>query len=130
MTTRSGNVSRTILFDVNVPRQAAQFFPEHTVEFSDQRGWRELVDGDLLTLAEQAGFDVLLTADTNLRYQQNLTSRAISIVVLSTVVLSTNRWPILRRNPSLIVDAVDRASPGSYQEVIMPGARTRLSSQG
>jgi hypothetical protein len=42
------------------------------VEFADQRGWRELTTGDLRVVAERDGFDVVLTADTNLRYQQNL----------------------------------------------------------
>lgn len=105
------SVSR-VLFDVNVPRPAARFLTRHAVEFADQRGWRELTNGDLLSAAETDGFDVLLTADTNLRYQQNLTTRRIALVVLST-----NAWPVIRDNPIFMVEAVDLATVGSYLEV-------------
>jgi len=76
-----------ILFDVNVPRPVPRFLTGHTVAFADKRGWRELSNGDLLAAAESAGFDVLLTTDLNLRYQQNLTARRIAIVALTT-----NHW--------------------------------------
>jgi hypothetical protein len=66
---RSGSVSK-VLFDVNVPRPAAGFLTSHSIVFADQRGWRELTNGDLLSAAESDGFDVILTADRNLRYQQ------------------------------------------------------------
>jgi NAD(P)H-flavin reductase len=57
----------------------------------------------------------MLTADTNLRYQQNLSERLISIVALST-----NAWPVLRDNVEAIVAAVETATPGSYAEVSLP----------
>ncbi len=101
MTTRRGSVPR-ILFDVNVPRPASRLLTRHTVEFSDQRGWRELKNGDLLAAAERDGFDVFLTADTNLRYQQNLAGWRIAIVALST-----NAWPVIRNNAAIVVEAVD-----------------------
>jgi hypothetical protein len=64
------------------------------------------------TEAERAGFDVLLTADKNIRYQQNLTTRKIAIVVLSTP-----QWPVVRLHTEKIAAAVNAASPGSYTEV-------------
>ncbi len=106
-----GSVSR-VLFDVNVPRPAARLLTRHLVEFADQRGWRELANGDLLEAAEGEGFDVMLTADTNLRYQQNLAGRRIAIVSLST-----NAWPVIRDDPAPMVEAVDAATLGSYHEV-------------
>ena len=106
-----GSVSR-VLFDVNVPRPAARLLTRHAVEFADQRGWRELANGDLLEAAEGEGFDVMLTADTNLCYQQNLTERRIAIVSLST-----NAWPVIRDDPASMVEAVDAATSGSYREV-------------
>jgi hypothetical protein len=109
-----------VLFDVNVPRPASRFLSHHTVELADRRGWRELSNGELLAAAEGAGFDVLLTADRNLRYQQNLTGRRIAIVALST-----NRWAIVRAHQDLLTDAVDRARPGTYEEVVFPRARLR-----
>jgi len=108
------NVSR-ILFDVNVPRPLARLLTSHNIELADQLGWRELTNGDLLTAAEQAGFDVMLTADTNLRYQQNLSGRRIAIVAPSN-----NAWPIIRDNAKQIVEALDAATPGSYTEVTLP----------
>ncbi len=104
-----------VLFDVNVPRPAARFLDRHSVEFADRRGWRELNNGDLLAAAEAAAFDVLLTTDLNLRYQQNLAARRIAIVTLST-----NHWATVRASQALIADAVDRAGPGSYEEVRLP----------
>ena len=101
-----------VLFDVNVPRPASRFLTRHAVEFADQRGWRELTNGDLLSAAESDGFDVLLTADMNLRYQQNLATRRIALVVLST-----NAWPVIRDNPDFMIQAVDTATAGSYLEV-------------
>jgi hypothetical protein len=71
----------------------------------------------LLTEAERAGFDVFLTADKNIRYQQNLTSRKIEIVVLSTP-----RWPVVRLHIDKITAAVNAAAPGSYTEVNIPVA--------
>jgi hypothetical protein len=78
----------------------------------------ELTNGDLLSVAEIDGFDVMLTADTNLRYQQNLSGRLIAIVALST-----NAWPVIRENADQVVEAVDAASPGSYCEVNLPRRR-------
>lgn len=101
-----------VLFDVNVPRPASRFLTHHGVEFADHRGWRELTNGDLLAAAEREGFDVVLTADTNLRYQQNFATRRISIVVLLT-----NAWPVIRGDPDRMVRAVDTATPGSYREI-------------
>jgi len=110
-------VSR-ILFDVNVPRPLARLLTRHNVELADQLGWRELTNGALLSAAERAGFDLMLTADTNLRYQQNLSARRISIVALST-----NAWPIVRDHVAKIVEAVDAATPGSYADVDLPRSR-------
>jgi len=79
-----------IIFDHVTPRGIARFLPGHTVSNAKDRGWDRLSNGDLLAEAERAGFDVLLTADKNMRYQQNLTSRRIALVVLSTP-----QWPIV-----------------------------------
>ena len=63
-------------------------------------------------MAEQAGFDVFVTADKNMRYQQNLKGRTITIVVLSTP-----QWPVVRLHLGRIAAAVNAAMPGSYVEV-------------
>lgn len=75
-------------------------------------GWATLKNGELLTAAEKDGFEVLVTTDTNLRYQQNLTQRKIALVVLGTT-----SWPRIQKNIKAIVTAIDLATPNSYQSV-------------
>ena len=73
-----------ILFDQGTPAPLRRALPLHNVETAFERGWSTLVNGELLSAAEAAGFDVLVTTDMNLRYQQDLTSRRIAIVVLTS----------------------------------------------
>ena len=87
----------------------------HTVRTAAQEGWDRLRNGDLLTAAEEAGFDLLLTTDKNMRYQQNLAGRGIAIVVLSQ-----QQWPRLRLHIQRVIEAVNAATPGSYAEVAIP----------
>ena len=71
-----------ILFDNGTPRGLARHLSGHTVEESRSRGWEELKNGELIDAAEQAGFDLIVTTDKNIRYQQNLKTRKIALVVL------------------------------------------------
>jgi hypothetical protein len=71
-----------ILFDNGTPRGLARFLTGHVVEEARARGWEELANGALIDAAEQAGFEVMVTTDKNIRYQQNLTARKIALVVL------------------------------------------------
>ena len=72
-----------VLFDNGTPRTLARYLIDHhTVTEARARGWQELENGELLTRAQAAGFDLLLTTDKRIRYQQNLTGRKIAIVVL------------------------------------------------
>jgi glutamate racemase len=75
-------------------------------------GWATLKNGELLAAAENSGFEVLVTTDTNLQYQQNLNQRKIAIVVLSTT-----SWPRIQKNIKVIASAIDLATPNSYQSV-------------
>lgn len=72
-------------------------------------------NGELLTAAEEAGFEVLLTTDKNLRYQQNLTERKIAVVVLGKA-----RWRLIRPLIPEVVAAVSAAKPGTCTEVEIP----------
>jgi predicted nuclease of predicted toxin-antitoxin system len=101
-----------VLFDQGVPVPIRQFLTNHTVAMVYELGWDKLQNGDLLNAAEQKGHHVLVTTDQNLKYQQNLQSRKISIVVL----LSAN-WPKIRPRIDSIVLAIDSVVPGSYTEV-------------
>ena len=69
----------------------------------------------MLTAAEDAGFDILLPTDKNMRYRQNLAGRKIAIVVLGR-----QQWPQLRPHVQRVVEAVNAATPGSYAEVEIP----------
>jgi uncharacterized membrane protein len=69
----------------------------------------------LWAAAEQAGFDVLLTTDKNMRYQQNLAVRTIAVVVIGV-----QQWPALQRHVARVVAAVNAATPGSFIEVDIP----------
>jgi hypothetical protein len=104
-----------ILLDNNAPRGLARALAGHTVTEARERGWATLKNGDLLTAAEEAGFDVLVTADKNIRYQQNLEGRQIAIVVLTI-----GRWGPVRRVLAEIAACVGAALPGSYTEVDVP----------
>jgi predicted glycosyltransferase len=70
---------------------------------------------DLIAAAEDAGFEVWLTTDKNMRYQQNLKDRKIAFVVIGN-----QQWPTLRRHIEMVVLAVNAATPGSYTEVDIP----------
>jgi len=77
--------SMRILFDHSTPAPLARFLTGHAVTKAKERGWDALTNGDLLAVVEEAGFDMLLTADKNMRYQQNLTGRRIALPAGSKV---------------------------------------------
>jgi hypothetical protein len=104
-----------ILFDQGVPRGLAASLSVHEVTEARNLKWERISNGELLKLAEAAGFDLLLTTDKNVRYQQNLASRKISIVVLGR-----SPWWLVRQHLDAIAAAVDAARPGSYTEVEIP----------
>lgn len=104
-----------ILFDINTPRGLARALKSHAVVEARARGWERYENGDLLNAAEEAGFDVLVTSDKRIRYQQNLTGRKIALVVLSQ-----GRWRLVRQRLGAIAAAVDAATDGSYTEVEVP----------
>ena len=104
-----------VLFDNGTPRGVAKALSDHVVEEARSRAWDTLGNGELLQAAETAGFDVLLTTDRNIRYQQNLAGRTIAIVVLGKA-----RWRLIRNNLPAISAAVEAATPGSVTEVEIP----------
>src|SRR5882757_10011340 len=104
-----------VLFDQATPVPIRPHLERHEVRTVAEEGWDTLKNGELLATAEAAGFDVLLTTDKNIRYQQNLSERKIAIVVLGQ-----QQWPRLRPHVRLVVEAVNAALPGSYVEVDLP----------
>ena len=73
-----------ILFDHGTPAGIARSLPGHEITEAIERGWDRITNGELLKVAEAAGFELLLTTDKGIRYQQNLKGRKIAIVVLGT----------------------------------------------
>jgi len=104
-----------ILFDHGTPRSIARFLAGHTVELALARGWDRLANGALLKAAEDAGFDVLLSTDKNIRYQQNLKDRRIAIVILGNP-----QRPAVHRHIGRVIAAVNACEPGSHTEVEIP----------
>ena len=91
------------------------FLPHHEVATAYERGWARLKNGELLSAAEANGFEVLVTTDSNLKYQQNLKSRRIAVVVLTTT-----SWPRIQKAIMKVVRAVDAAIEWNYTEVDIP----------
>ena len=104
-----------VLFDHGTPAPLQSFLEGHTVRQAKAEGWDTLGNGELLAAAEAAGFELLITTDKNIRYQQNLTGRRIAILVLGNP-----RWPVLRLHVERIVAAVQAAAPGSFVDVTIP----------
>lgn len=104
-----------ILFDQGTPLPLRGHLSNHTVSSAFEKGWSRFENGELLAAAEAEGFEVLITTDQNLRYQQNLAEGTIAVVIL----LTTN-WPRIERNISCVLNAISNVSAGNYQEVSFP----------
>jgi hypothetical protein len=104
-----------VLFDNGTPKPIARSLTGHEIAYARRIGWHELENGELIEKAEEAGYEVLVTTDKNIRYQQNLSERKIALVVLGN-----SQWPVVRRYLDRIAAAVDACTPGSYLEVEIP----------
>jgi hypothetical protein len=107
-----------VLFDQNTPRPLARFLAGHEVLRAAELGWQQLSNRELISSAEAHGFDVMITADRNLRYQQNLAGRKLAIIVLPS-----GRWPKLKPYVPVIIQTIDSARPGGYVEITVSPAR-------
>jgi len=101
-----------ILFDQGTPVGIKECLQGHTAVTAWELGWSTLLNGQLLNAAETAGFDVLLTTDKNLQYQQNLTGRKIAIVILGQA-----RWALIRTRLDAVREAIEKAQPGTFSVV-------------
>jgi hypothetical protein len=104
-----------ILFDNGTPWSIARCLDGHEITYARRIGWHELKNGELIQRAEDAGYDLLLTTDKNIAYQQNLKNRTIALVVLSH-----SQWPQVKLYLERIATAVNAAEAGSYVEVEIP----------
>ena len=103
---------RRVLLDHNVPEGVRGLLPGHDVTTTREVGWSRLANGALLTAAERAGFEVFVTGDRNIRFQQTLAGRQLALVVLGA-----NVWPVVRNHGEEIARAVGQVRPGTYLEV-------------
>ena len=101
-----------VLFDQGTPAPLRHALAGHVVETVYERGWSSLKNGELIVIAESSGFEVFVTTDKNLKYQQNLVNRGMAIVVLQTT-----SWPRIQRALPRVVAAVEAATRGSYREI-------------
>ena len=104
-----------ILFDNGTPRQLRVRLFGHVVEEARERGWDGLANGDLLDRAEEFGFDVLITTDQSIQYQQNMPDRQVAVVVLMQTA-----WPRISQRTEAIRVALDEIQPGEVREVNIP----------
>ena len=107
-----------VLFDQGTSVPLREFLSGHEVSTAYELGWSTLRNGELLAMAEARGFQVFVTTDTNLRYQQNLQERRIAIVVLSAA-----SWPRIRLRVADIKLAIDQAAASGFFEVLIPHAK-------
>ncbi len=101
-----------ILFDQGTPVPLRQYLTEHVVTTAYEEGWSNMSNGELLKSAEDKGYQILVTTDRNLRYQQNLSDRQIAIVVL----LSTS-WPKIRMQTDKVCGVINVIKLGDYVEI-------------
>lgn len=101
-----------VLLDENLPHLLRNNLGDHDVFTVRYKGWAGLKNGELLKMAEDDGFEVFITGDQTLSYEQNLGGRRVAMVVLSSI-----DWHILKENLPPILASLDSATPGSFQEV-------------
>jgi hypothetical protein len=103
-----------VLFDQGTPAPLRHALPGHAVSTAYEMGWASLTNGDLLDAAERS-FDVLVTTDQNLPYQQNLAGRRLAVLILPTT-----SWPVLKKRILAVETALGTIAPGSV--VRLPAA--------
>jgi len=101
-----------VLFDQGTPVPLRRYLAPHVVVTVFEKGWSTLQNGELLRMAETEEFEVLVTTDQNLKYQQNLSERRIAIVVLMTT-----SWPRIKRKVTHVVTVINSVKSGDYIEV-------------
>ena len=101
-----------VLFDHGTPAPLRRELVGHEVTTAYERSWSALKNGELIAAAEAGDFEVLVTTDKNLKYQQNLAGRRLALLVLWTT-----SWPKIQKSLPRVRVAVDLATKGSYTEL-------------
>ncbi len=102
-----------VLFDECMPQPLRRLLAGVEISTAQEIGWGRVKNGELLRRAEGV-FDAFVTSDQQLKYQQNLNGRRLAILVLST-----NRWPVVRAKAAEIIAAIRALKPGDYVELAL-----------
>ena len=105
-------MAKRVLLDENLPQKLRLHISGHTAITTAYQGWAGLSNGALIDAAEKAGFDVLVTADQGVNYQQNMQGRSLSLVILST-----NRNTLVLANIPAIISAIAEVPKGGFVRV-------------
>lgn len=103
-----------ILLDECTPRVVKKHLPTYDISTVQEMGWAGVKNGELLTLAESQ-FEIFITTDKNLRYQQNLSQRRLAVVLLPS-----NRVPAVEASISALEAALANINIGDFVEIPMP----------
>ncbi len=101
-----------ILFDHGTPAPLRRHLQGHAVDRSAEKGWELLENGELIRKAEEERYEIIVTTDQNIRYQQNLAGGKQAVVVLTATA-----WPRVRLRTEEIRAAIEDARPGQVREV-------------
>ncbi len=113
-----------ILLDHNLDRRLKNHLTEYETATTQEQNWADALNGELLTLAEENGFDVLLTADANIKKQQNLSNRKIAILVLRAF---NNRLATHAEMAEDINEALSKIQTGEIIEVLHKDVKAKLN---
>ncbi len=103
---------KRVLFDHSALAPLARFLKAFDIRLADEIRWARLRNGDLLTQAEQAGFDVLLSGDKSMKTEQNMNDRKIALLYMSD-----NHWPIVKDHVPAIEQEIEQARPGDVKTI-------------
>jgi len=103
-----------ILLDECVPRPLRKLLVNHTCRTAQEMGWKSVKNGELLTLAE-AQFDLFITSDQGLAYQENLRGRRIAILQLST-----NKLRLIEAAAAQLREAIETISSAELRRLEIP----------
>ena len=104
------------LFDHGTPSPLRKHLTEHSVDRSAEKGWELLENGELIQKAEDGGYDIIVTTDQSMRYQQNLADRRLAVVVLKSTA-----WPRVQNCIEEIRTAIENVRQGQVTEVSIRG---------
>ena len=103
-----------ILLDQSAPRNLARVLAKHEFAHTAQLGWEEVTNGKLLKLAEENGYNLLITADQSIPYYNVMAGRLIGILALST-----NNWNLMKPHVEAIVQSVEQVKPGEVMNLLV-----------